>query len=390
MRIAIISFHHPESSLPLAKHLAVAGNHIDYYYITTLGSESTSAFRFGLKTKKFGITELKKSNNPDLFDYFETELINIRLISLFRMSPKTYFVEKLIIKNVCKKIKKHNYSIINLVGQHELLKVFHENLSVFQRVQTLHEVSPHYLQQKVSGKLINYLIDNKVPVILHSKDSYKRFLKLAGNISLLGFCEHIPFGLFETYKLFKANKVISEDVKYILWYGLVRPYKGLEILNDTIDLLGDKFKEVKIVVAGFGYLPIIDKLKAKSRCIVINRHLTNEDIVTLNKNALFVVCPYTSASQSGIIPTTFLFEKPIIASNVGAIKEYVVHNENGLLIQPDSNELCENILFLLDNNDLYGRLCSGTKNFAIKYSWHSIANDTSNFYCKIINSCINK
>jgi len=115
--------------------------------------------------------------------------------------------------------------------------------------------------------------------------------------------------------------------------------------------------------------------------------LSNEEIVDLNVNARFVVCPYTSASQSGIITTSFFYGKPIIASRVGAFDEFITDGINGLLVAPnDARELADSIARLINDPSLYSILCTGAYSFSETYDWKEIANETLNFY----DSCIDR
>jgi glycosyltransferase involved in cell wall biosynthesis len=379
-RIAIISFNHPESSLPLAKHLADLSNIVDYYFVTVLRTNSSSAFDFGMKVVRPGIIRLSCRNNQKLFKYLNSSFISISLISLFTYS-RTIFLDKILIKLVCRNIQKRNYDIINIIGQHDYLRFFHQNLTLSTKFHTLHEINAHYDTQKISNRLLDYIIGNRIPVIVHSKESLKNFINLSNKV-LTNYCiREIPFGLFETYSLFNSNCLVNNYSKYILWYGYIKPYKGLEILKDVSNFLSDKHIDVKIIIAGSGYLPILEELRLDPRFIIINRHLSNEDIVTLNRNALFVVCPYTSASQSGIIPTSFNFQKPIVATNVGALKEFIEDGVNGFVVPANDPEMfAEKIELLLSNRKLLERLCLGTLKYSISYNWQIIAQQTFSFF----------
>ena len=195
----------------------------------------------------------------------------------------------------------------------------------------------------------------------------------------------VPFGLFETYLLFDNRlKLIRNNTNIILFYGSIRPYKGLNILIDAVDILKNKsFLNFKVVVAGSGIIANKAKLVNDKTYIIINRYISNEEIVALNKQARIIVCPYISASQSGIVMTTFLFGKPIIASDVGAFKEAITDMYNGLLITPNSAEdLANSINKLLNDTNLYNNLCKNVLKFneSSKFGWRQIAESTFNAY----------
>lgn len=72
---------------------------------------------------------------------------------------------------------------------------------------------------------------------------------------------------------------------------------------------------------------------------VINAYLSNQDLATLISKCRAVICPYLSASQSGIPQTVNQFGKKVIATNVGAFPEFIYNRENGCVVDVDSVEL---------------------------------------------------
>ena len=93
-----------------------------------------------------------------------------------------------------------------------------------------------------------------------------------------------------------------------------------------------------------------------------------------------MVCPYTDATQSGVIMSAFAFNKPVIATNVGGLPEMVKHNSYGLIIQEkDINALADNIIQLwTDKNRLQQFTEEIAKDYAHgDFSWHKIAEKIS-------------
>ena len=122
--------------------------------------------------------------------------------------------------------------------------------------------------------------------------------------------------------------------RYLLFIGRIRPYKGIDTLlrayRDTPGL-----EDVPLVIAGSGEFSdeeraLLESL-AERPVEVVNRWLEPEDISALVSSARFVVLPYTSATQSGVIPLASAFGIPSIASDTGGLAEQVVDGETGLL-----------------------------------------------------------
>ncbi|MCE5187389.1 MAG: glycosyltransferase family 4 protein [Planctomycetaceae bacterium] len=324
------------------------------------------------------------------YDYMESSRVNIYLVVLPPYAQRyLHFLARLQFAFMGIFLKLKKYDIINVVGQNRPLLDLIKRLSPRHNVFTsLHEVTSHYASQTANRGLVEYLSSKKMNVIVHCSASRQRFLEFPGAAA---DCVHtIPFGVFETYSLFDDLQCrIMPDNPYILNYGTILPYKGVDVLYEAVQILGSRLNGMKIVVAGAGTNPCLAKMARDPRFIIINRYLSNEEIVSLNKRAYCVVCPYKSASQSGIVSTTFLFGKPIVASDVGGFSEYIKNGENGLLVPANEPKaLAESLSRLIANDSLYNRLCEGASAFSASadYSWDAIAEKYLNLFYSSSNS----
>lgn len=384
MRIALISFHHPEATIPLAKNLASENCSVDYYFIFPYkSSKNIPGFDISNCRLHFGINKLSAEDAPETFKYMGNAKVNLFIIYT---PPKvdSALVRKIFLPIITFKINSRKYDFINFVGQQPLLISFHKKLSCSKKVHTLHEVADHFNNKNLNNPLLDYLFENKINIIVHSKDSFNKICRYENCNKSLIFT--IPFGLFETYLHYEPAYLIPKSVNYILFFGFIRPYKGLDILLKSIELLQDDFTETKFVIAGSGYVDELKDFKKNERCIVINRLLNSNELVGLNKSAQFIVCPYKSASQSGIIMTTFLFGRPIIASDIGAFSEVIVDGINGILVKPNSAvELAEAIKNLVNDKRLFQKMHKEVMEFGknLEYNWKEIAQKTKEVYFKI-------
>lgn len=388
MKIAIISFFHSESSICLAKYLAKCNCTVDYYYITDLINDcdnKTMAFEYVRARRRLGIIKLAEYESPEAYTFFENKFVNLFLIRIVGYSPKLNFFNILILKWAMNKIKNKKYNAINIVGQHQLVNTIHHELLGENIIHSLHEICVHdeSLINSYENKLISNILSHQSKVILHSETSLKRLSKYNNYIS--ANAKFIPFGKFESYLIydkkvdFKFN--FNSDCVF-LFYGFFKPYKGLDILIEAIELLNNKKIRFDIIVAGNGNDKNLLKLKEFENVHLLNRFLLNEEIITLNKLANCIICPYKSASQSGIVSTTFLFSKPIIATAVGAFVETIIDNENGLLIGPEAKQLAEAMEKLITNPLAYTKLVEGVNKFGKNdiYDWDAIAKNTLKFF----------
>ena len=108
-----------------------------------------------------------------------------------------------------------------------------------------------------------------------------------------------------------------------------------------------------------------------------------EELARLLKDCAFTVCPYTDATQSGVIMTSYSLCKPVVASNVGGLSEMVEEGKTGLLVPPkDVDSLANSIITLLKDDEKREYMADNIRNdyFAGDKSWKIIANKYINFY----------
>jgi glycosyltransferase involved in cell wall biosynthesis len=381
LRIALISYHHPESTIPLAKNLSSEDTNVDYYYILEYNSsKNIPGFDISNTILHFGLNKLSFKNAPETFRYMGNNKFNIFIIYT---PPKINIrvIKNVFLSIILFQINSRKYDLINFVGQQKLLILFHEKLSCSKKIHTLHEVTDHFNNKNLNNPLLDYLFKNKIKIIVHSEESLKKICHYENCDKSMVF--KIPFGLFETYLNYEPLNLIPPTVKYILFFGFIRSYKGLDILLASIKLL--KNIDVKFVIAGSGYIDELEDFKRNDQCIVINRLITNNELVGLIKGAQFIICPYKSASQSGIIMTTFLFGRPIIASDVGAFSEVIIDGANGILVNPNSpTELANAIKALSEDKELYKRMQKEVYelNNKLEFNWHEIAHKTKEVYLR--------
>ena len=173
---------------------------------------------------------------------------------------------------------------------------------------------------------------------------------------------------FQPYSyIAQFQKNTKQDGTYILFFGRLSLYKGIDLLLNAIPEVLKKFPNQQFVIAGKseGYKveeTIVDKLK--NNITIIPKHLSVEELVDYISDTKFIVCPYRDATQSGVLMTAHALGKMVIATNVGAFPEYINDDVNGLLTNPDPQALATKIIQALEN-EKYKRL---TQNVISTYS----------------------
>ena len=172
----------------------------------------------------------------------------------------------------------------------------------------------------------------------------------------------------------KRRLGLDEQINYLLFFGLVRKYKGLDILIKALPLL--KQENLKLLVAGefyedFAiYEKLINDFNLKEYVIFRNQYIPEEQVRDYFSAADVVVLPYRTATQSGITQMALHFEKAIISTNVGGLHEVVKNGSNGYLVEPDSKQIALAIeLFYSGQKEEEFSLAS--KELKEKLSWPS-------------------
>ena len=144
-----------------------------------------------------------------------------------------------------------------------------------------------------------------------------------------------------------AQLQLSEDVRYILFFGFIRGYKGLDLL---IDAMADKELQampVKLIVAGEfyedeeKYLGRIKDLGLEDKIILHKQFISNHEVSRYFSACDIVALPYKTATQSGVTQVAFHFEKPMLVTNVGGLGEIVPHEKIGYVVEPQPQEIAK-------------------------------------------------
>ena len=384
-RIAIISIHHCESSLCLAKYLAKNGCKIDYYYLAGWyhSVDHSSAFEYDRANRSWGIHRLQKKEIPEIYEYMEDLPVRMYLMRIFHLMlyPR---INKILLWFQLMQIKSKRYDAINVIGQSSWVAFIHDMLKNENLIHSFHEIGNH---DGVLNPLdiVNKAIKDKNKVVLHSLNIYNRYCSLEGVETQRTIM--IPFGKFETYKLYQkdvnTNLLFDTSKPYFLFFGFFQPYKGLDVLAESLKILDDISDSFNVVLAGSGDDPSLDSFRRQKNCYLINRLIENDELVALIKGSLAILLPYKSASQTGIIPTCANYNKPFIATAVGAFKEIVQDEVNGLLIEPNNPKaFAEGMRRLIFDKQLQQKLSFGVSQFGVndKYDWNLIAEKTLEFY----------
>lgn len=161
-------------------------------------------------------------------------------------------------------------------------------------------------------------------------------------------------GLYDVINLFGAqrhNPSCNISTRYILFFGRISPYKGLNYLIPAMDNLAESHTDISLVIAGKGAIPGF--VAGKNHLKIINEYISNDDLVNLIRNAMFVVCPYTDATQSGVVNTVLALGTPMVVTDTGTMGESVNAFNAGIIVPPkDTQALAEAMKSLVDKPEI--------------------------------------
>jgi glycosyltransferase involved in cell wall biosynthesis len=128
---------------------------------------------------------------------------------------------------------------------------------------------------------------------------------------------------------------LPTDVPIALFFGLVRSYKGVDVLLEAMALVE---RPLHLIIAGefwqdeAEYRAQIERLGLGTAVTILNKYVPDEEVAALMAAADVVVLPYRTATQSAIVQVAFGYGKPVITSDVGGLAEAVQHNCTGLIV----------------------------------------------------------
>jgi glycosyltransferase involved in cell wall biosynthesis len=234
------------------------------------------------------------------------------------------------IRQVC---GRENIEVIHLLTEDTSLAFFLKSLKKKAKVfYTVHDLFAHekvyknplhWLIRKVLvEQRVKYMIRQSDCLVTCSKFQYEWMLKNFPDREI-GF-HHFPTLVTDVIKSGNASlPELAETKNYILFFGLLEKYKGVDILYEAF-LKTEPAAGKTLVIAGKGYIYFKrDQLKEKDRVIFINRYIKDDEIRSLFQNASWAVFPYISGTQSGILTIPYYFCVPTILSDIQFFRELI-------------------------------------------------------------------
>lgn len=151
---------------------------------------------------------------------------------------------------------------------------------------------------------------------------------------------------------------LNVDDKIILFFGFIRKYKGLDILLEAMNILKlYSTLNIKLLIAGEFYEDrklyddIIKKDQLQSNIILRTNFINDSEVKYYLSAADFVIQPYRNATQSGVTPLAYHFEKPMLVTTVGGLPSLVPDRKAGLVAEPNAESIAQKIVELYTSGE---------------------------------------
>jgi len=203
-----------------------------------------------------------------------------------------------------------------------------------------------------------------------------------------------PHPLFDNFgQKFEKNHAksvinIDQSKNYILFFGLVRDYKGLDLLLEGFKLFDYKKFNVKLLIAGEyysneeKYINMMKDLEIIDDVISVNKFIKDDEVGYYFSASDIIAQPYKSATQSGVTQIAYHFESPLLVTNVGGLPEMVPDQKVGYVVEKNPAQIAAALTDFFENNRSdYFKI--NIKSEKEKYTWDKMLQKIKEIYREI-------
>ena len=274
-----------------------------------------------------------------------------------------------------------------------LFNLFFVKILFGKVVLTVHDVRSfsNSNTSSIICKLVYKLVDR---VITHNQFSKSELINLNANlsscISIVPHGNYIPFINIQSDKE-KSRKQLSipNNRRVLLFFGMIKKIKGLEVLLSALKGVVDKNPDVLLVIAGkpwendFSlYQKIIDENNLSDYVLLRTKFIQHEDVEHYYCASDLVILPYKKIYQSGVLMMTLSYERPALVSDLPPLTEIISDNENGFLFKTENvSDLTNKLNTILIDEVLMEKVrVKGVELIKKNYDWVDIGRQTVQAY----------
>jgi glycosyltransferase involved in cell wall biosynthesis len=218
-------------------------------------------------------------------------------------------------------------------------------------IAILHNIIPH--EKRPGDRVLSSYFVNQVDAFVSLSKSVLEDLKTFNKNKPRAFCPHPlydHFGKKYTRQEALEKLKLPPQNRYILFFGLIRDYKGLDLLIEAFSDKRFREKNICLIIAGEfythpeKYMALIEKSGIKEKIVLHSRFIPDNEVGWYFGAADIVAQPYKNATQSGVTQIGFHFEKPMLVTNVGGLSEIIPHNKAGYVVEPRAGSIANALI----------------------------------------------
>jgi glycosyltransferase involved in cell wall biosynthesis len=222
----------------------------------------------------------------------------------------------------------------------------------------------------------NYFLNSCDGFLSMSREVQKQAQALQPNkkVAYVAHPMYDMFGSAQDKKLAKEKLGLDADTHYLLFFGFIRKYKGLNLLLDSFAKVDRRGLKVKLIVAGEfyeasePYLAQIKELGLEEDVVLKTDFIPNSEVASYFSASDMVVQTYLSATQSGVTQIAYYYNKPMLVTDVGGLAELVPAGKVGYVCQQDEQEIANSIqdFYTAQRESTFAR---GVEEEKAKFTW---------------------
>ena len=350
------------------------------------------------------------NTNHELIQEIQKKFKNSFIITFKKLYPNFIFPGKNQFSNENKPLKinieRHltSYNPMSWIKTAKRINKFNPKAVIFRYYTPFLAPAYFFINILISNKIKKIaLVDNWKP---HESFLFDNFLNKLFGIKITGFVslsknvsnqirlnfkkpiltlfhpinQNLPIPISKS----NARKILKwpKERKTILFYGLIRKYKGLDLLINSIIEEPLKKSQIHLVIAGEFYEPkekylkLISKNNLDKRISIYDEYIDNEMTKHLFCASDAVIQTYHSSTQSGVTPLAYFYSTPVLVSKIDGLKDPVLKDKSGIVSEKSTKKISRNILKLLNNLNYYTKNIEKTKS---NYKWKKFAYELEKF-----------
>ena len=239
-----------------------------------------------------------------------------------------------------------------------ILRGIKKGLPDTKRITIVHNFKPH--ESRIGDQQLNKFIVNRTDHLICLSENVTEEVKQKAPHKAVKTLFH---PIYDHYgDSIEQQSAISHlgldpNYKYLLFFGLIRQYKGLDLLIMAMRHIKENHN-TKLIIAGEFYESekkydeLIESLDIKDRIIKVNKYIPNDDVPKYFCASDLIVLPYKTATQSGVVPIALHFNKNIIVTDVGSLSQLIEKHNIGYIAETNPESIAEQINNYFDKPNL--------------------------------------